>query len=140
MTVFESRVLELGPEAEELIAAGFLILFGPSAPPELRQVAVIHEPRHHRAPLEPGQHLWVGPNRYTITAVGSMANQNLQNLGHVVIKFNGRTEPELPGDVCVETWPTPAVRPGMWIRVERVASIPATTEGGREGAEHQPAP
>lgn len=118
MTVFESRVIDLGPEASELIAAGFMILFGPSAPPELRQVAVIHELQQLTAPIEPGQHLWVGQQRYTITAVGSLANQNLQTLGHLVIKFNGRTEPELPGDVCVETCPTPTVTPGTLIRVK----------------------
>lgn len=118
MTVFRTRVKEIGAEAPELIQGGFLILFGDQAPPELRQVSVIHEPEPLRGPLEPGHLLVIGSLTYRITAVGDLANRNLETLGHLVIKFNGLSHAELPGDVCVTTGPAPQLAPGTVIRVE----------------------
>ena len=50
--------------------------------------------------------------RYTVLAVGDVANTNLANLGHLVLKANGLDTPELPGDVCVEAKPFPVVAVG----------------------------
>ena len=44
--------------------------------------------------------------------------ENLANLGHLVLKFTGETEPEMPGDVCVQAKPLPAIETGMVIRIE----------------------
>jgi PTS system glucitol/sorbitol-specific IIA component len=45
-------------------------------------------------------------------AVGSVANDNLLNLGHLDLKANGLTEPEMPGDVNVEATVLPTVQIG----------------------------
>ena len=34
-----------------------------------------------------------------MTAVGSVATQNLAELGHVTLKFDGQRIPELPGSI-----------------------------------------
>ncbi len=61
---------------------------------------------------------FLGEEAFKIVAVGDVANSNLENLGHVILKFNGETEPELPGDVCLEARPLPKLAPGLVIRIE----------------------
>lgn len=130
MVVLRSRVTEVGQEAPALIAGGFLILFGPQAPPELRAVSVIHRVELLAGELAAGQELRVGGTSYRITAVGPLANRNLQALGHLVVKFNGRDEPELPGDVCVEAGPAPAPVPGTLIEVTAACGAAGRTGSG----------
>jgi PTS system glucitol/sorbitol-specific IIA component len=45
-------------------------------------------------------------------AVGSVASDNLLNLGHLDLKANGLNEPEMPGDVNVEATQLPSVQIG----------------------------
>jgi PTS system glucitol/sorbitol-specific IIA component len=49
--------------------------------------------------------------------VGDVANTNLGNLGHLIIKFNGLDEAKLPGDVCVEEKPVHPVKVGSVIKI-----------------------
>jgi glucitol/sorbitol PTS system EIIA component len=35
--------------------------------------------------MRPGDELWLGENRLTLTAVGERAHENLRKLGHVVV-------------------------------------------------------
>ncbi len=44
--------------------------------------------------------------RYAITAVGSVATQNLRELGHITVRFDGEAEAEFPGSIHV-SGPTP---------------------------------
>jgi len=89
----------------ELLAAGVLILFGMQAPPELREVAIVHEGPPPTAPIAPGDVITLGTARYLVTGVGPMANANFGELGHIVIKPNGATTTELPGEVSVAETP-----------------------------------
>ncbi len=40
--------------------------------------------------------------------MGPVVRDNLLNLGHLDLKADGRTEPKLPGDVCVRVGDHPA--------------------------------
>ncbi|PYB01951.1 PTS glucitol/sorbitol transporter subunit IIA, partial [Serratia marcescens] len=40
------------------------------------------------------------------TAVGSVATQNLRELGHITVRFDGEAEAEFPGSIHV-SGPTP---------------------------------
>ena len=95
-----------------------LVLFQVGAPEELAVFSVLHQPTVNKANIEAGDVLWLGTASYRILAVGEVANRNLESLGHLVVKFNGRKEPELPGDVCVEQKPLVALKVGDEIRIE----------------------
>lgn len=118
MGVFNTKVIGTGPLAGEFFQAGMVVLFSDQAPPELRELAVLHSPSDYTGEVRPGQYLWIGNQAFAITAVGDVVNRNLSDLGHAVIKFNGRTAPELPGDLCVEALPVPVIGPGAVIRIE----------------------
>jgi PTS system glucitol/sorbitol-specific IIA component len=101
--IYLTEVKEIGPEVAGFLEAGLLILFETGAPPELAEIAVLHDPTSRReAPPEPGDVLVVEDQEFRITAVGYKAWQNVQDLGHAVFKFDGAAEPELPGQIHLE--------------------------------------
>lgn len=49
--------------------------------------------------LRPGQMVKINNDCYRITAVGSVATDNLKQLGHITLNFDSATDAELPGTV-----------------------------------------
>ena len=98
--IYLTEVKEIGPEVAEFLEAGLLILFQAGAPPELAEIAVLHEPISRReAPPEPGDVLAIGPREFRITAIGPKAWQNIQDLGHPAFRFSGSEEAEQRGEI-----------------------------------------
>ncbi len=101
--IYLTEITELGPEVPEFLEMGLLILFQAGAPPELAEMSILHEPESLREePPVPGDILAIGDRELRITAVGEKAWKNVHELGHVVLKFNGLEETELPGEIYVE--------------------------------------
>ena len=68
--------------------------------------------------VEPGDTVIIDGNHFRVLAVGEVANTNLKNLGHLILKFNGKNAAQLPGDVNVEEKPVPAVEVGTQFSIE----------------------
>ena len=101
--IYATELREIGPEVADFLREGYLILFQMGVPAELAEMSVLHEMSHMRPePPEPGDVLAIGESRFRITAVGTKAWQNVQELGHAVFVFNGAGEPEMPGQICLE--------------------------------------
>jgi PTS system glucitol/sorbitol-specific IIA component len=102
--IYLTEVTEIGPEVAEFLESGLLILFQAGAPPELAEIAVLHEPISgpREDPPEAGDALVIGPREFRVTAIGSKAWQNIKDLGHAVFKFSGSLEAELPGEIHLE--------------------------------------
>lgn len=96
-----SVVKEIGVLVPTFKEDKILILFGPQAPKELREMAVIHEFEDllEEEPLKQGGTIQFGEERFTITALGDLANKNFRELGHVSIYFQEPMEEVLPGAV-----------------------------------------
>ena len=127
--IYATEVREIGPEVAEFLEEGYLILFQTGSPAELAEMAVLHEVDHMRPEQpEPGDVLSIGESRFRITAVGSKAWQNVEELGHAVFVFNGAPEPEMPGQICLEEAGMESLagslRPGA--RLEIKAGVEAT--------------
>ena len=114
---YEMHVVEIGPLVSEFVDAKILVFFKFGAPPELAEFSVLHEPSAFCVEVCPGDYIVIGNEQYQVTAVGEVANNNIRELGHLVMKCNGRTSAELPGDVCVEDKALPQIEVGMTIRV-----------------------
>lgn len=112
---YETKVVQIGPLAQEFMDAGILVFFGLDAPEELTDFAILHQPTTSlQMHVQPGDTLIVGNTAIQVLSVGGVANENLANLGHFVVKFNGFTEPEMPGDISVPIQNNlPAIEPGM---------------------------
>ena len=118
MIKFLATVTEIGPMVEEFINAGILVFFGDNAPPELVEFSIIHDGKKLKENVEPNDAIFIDDQDYKILAVGEIANTNLRNLGHLIMKFNGKTKVELPGDVCVESKPIPQIKVGTTIKIQ----------------------
>ena len=99
---YRSRVVAVGDLVSEFVAQDILVFFAAGAPEELAEFSILHEPLTEWARVEPGDQLRLGVEPYQVLAVGEVANDNFKSLGHLVVKANGRSEPEMLGDVCVE--------------------------------------
>jgi glucitol/sorbitol PTS system EIIA component len=114
---YKATVTEIGPLVGEFTEAGILVFFGDDAPPELREFSIIHDGKELIEDVVPGDAVIIDDSHYNVLAVGEVANKNLANLGHLIIKFNGKDQPELPGDVCVEEKPVHIVKIGSTFEI-----------------------
>jgi PTS system glucitol/sorbitol-specific IIA component len=110
--VYSTTVTAVGELVPDFADQGVLVFFGQDAPIELHEFSIIHKPDVvDRAP-QVGDTITLQETVYNVLAVGSVASDNLLNLGHLDLKANGLTEPEMPGDVNVEAVSLPKVNVG----------------------------
>ncbi len=121
MVVYSTTVTAVGELVSEFRDQGILVFFGEGAPVELHEFSVLHKVEvSQRAPLV-GDVIRIqtaeGADEFNVLAVGSVASDNLLNLGHLDLKANGLAEAELPGDVNVEARPLPMIKVGDKLEV-----------------------
>ncbi len=131
ITIYESVVTQVGPQVPAFIDHGILIFFADHAPAELHDIAVLHKVKIAADGPQPGDWIEFGGGPIEILAVGHVVRDNLLNLGHLDLKADGRTEPELPGDVCVEKRTVPLPGVGDIFRIVRDQSVQAAEEATR---------
>lgn len=112
MSVFETTVKGIGLEAELFKAEKMIILFGENAPASLADYCYNIEMNSSTAEIQPGMSLYFDAKCYLITAVGNVVGKNLDELGHITIKFDGSEAPELPGTLYVEDKELPLIAIG----------------------------
>jgi PTS system glucitol/sorbitol-specific IIA component len=110
--VYSSTVTAVGELVPDFAEQGVLVFFGENAPLELHEFSIIHTPDVLTRAPQVGDTITLANNEYNVLAVGSVASDNLLNLGHLDLKANGLTEPEMPGDVNVEATMLPIVQIG----------------------------
>jgi len=110
--VYSTTVTAVGELVPEFAEQGVLVFFGENAPIELHEFSIIHTPDVQTRAPQVGDTITLANNEYNVLAVGSVASDNLLNLGHLDLKANGLTEPEMPGDVNVEATLLPSVQIG----------------------------
>lgn len=99
--VLKSYFIEIGSEMNELIKGGIFIFFGENVPSSLKPYCIVHRVEIIH-PLEIGDIIQIGKDSAIITGMGELANKNLLELHHLVIKNNGLSKPQLPGDTNVK--------------------------------------
>ncbi|WP_318505033.1 PTS glucitol/sorbitol transporter subunit IIA [Bacillus sp. T3] len=115
----KSIVKEVGELVPTFKDDKIVILFGPQAPQGLREMAVIHEFQNVTdEPLKAGGTIQFDDESFTITAVGSLANQNLKELGHISIYFQEQMEDILPGAVFAAPNKFPEIKEGTVITIK----------------------
>ncbi|MDA9461442.1 PTS system, glucitol, sorbitol-specific IIA component [Enterococcus mundtii 3F] len=116
----KTKITEIGHIVEDFAEEFLLVLFGPEAPPELRDICVIHENvSKPENVLRKNGTLTIGQNKYRILEVGSEANANYESLGHISIYFRETENNEiLPGAILVEPKVFPTLGLGDEITIE----------------------
>lgn len=114
---YDTVVTAVGSMVPEFVEAGVLVFFAEGAPEELHDFSILHRPTVTTGGLAPGDEVRLDDTVFSVLAVGSVANENLVQLGHLDLKASGETEPALPGDVCVQKGPLPDIRPGSRLTI-----------------------
>ena len=110
--VYSTTVTAVGELVPDFADQGVLVFFGQDAPIELHEFSIIHTPDVETRAPQVGDTITLQETVYNVLAVGSVASDNLLNLGHLDLKANGLNEPEMPGDVNVEAVSLPKVNVG----------------------------
>ena len=118
MAVFETEITSIGVEAELFKEEKMMILFGKDAPATLTDYCYNIKINSVKGMIKVGQQLIVGDSSFKITAVGSVVQKNLEDLGHITIKFDGSASAELPGTLYVEEKRMPAIKIGTSVIIE----------------------
>ncbi|RCX12487.1 PTS system glucitol/sorbitol-specific IIA component [Vagococcus fluvialis] len=112
ITLYKTKVINIGNEAEMFREEGMIILFGENAPESLSDYCYNIKVEPVTGEIEAGMELSIGSEKYSVTAVGSVVRKNLSELGHITIKFDGSREAELPGTLYVEDKALPEITIG----------------------------
>jgi PTS system glucitol/sorbitol-specific IIA component len=118
-TLYQTTVIGIGDLVPAFIDEGILVFFGEGAPEELWDFCIMHKVESQDGQVRKGDIVEIDESKFEILAVGSVANDNLMNLGHLNLKANGNTEPDLPGDVCIAQVALPKISVGTKIKIYR---------------------
>ncbi|MGD8163040.1 PTS glucitol/sorbitol transporter subunit IIA [Pantoea sp. FN0307] len=117
-TVYESTFISVGPCANESLEDNFIITFGEGAPQDVAEYCFIHRTDlNDGGAFDAGSVLAIGEKEYPVTAVGNVARENLRDLGHITVRFDGARQAEFPGTVHVAGSAPASIEPGQKFRM-----------------------
>lgn len=99
MEIYRTQITKIGSEANNALQIGTMILFKQNLNTELEVYCFSHLPNTLKTLLKVGDILHLSDEQYPITAIGEVANQNLKELGHITLHFDGSLEASLPGNI-----------------------------------------
>lgn len=118
--IYQTTITRIGQSAMEALGEQMLITFREGAPADIEEFCFIHCHGELTGALQPGARCELGQHCYPVTAVGSVAEQNLRELGHITLRFDGLREAEFPGTVHVAGACTGRYRAGLYFDVCRL--------------------
>ncbi|MDY7221275.1 PTS glucitol/sorbitol transporter subunit IIA [Halalkalibacterium halodurans] len=114
--IYESVITGVGSEVQYFIEENMVVIFNDTVPDDLKSIGVIHKQTELQADVAVGDVLEVNGACFRILFVGDKVNDTLREIGHCTIAFNGETNAELPGTLCVEQKPLPDFVTGATIK------------------------
>lgn len=118
MSVYQTKINSFGPMAEMFQEENMIVLFGNDAPEDLAEFTYNIDVNPVNGKIEEGMTVQIGGESYQITAVGNVVEKNLNDLGHITIKFDGATEADLAGTLYVEAKEMPSIDVGTEIVIK----------------------
>ena len=97
-TIFHTTITQIGGCARDALLDNMLITFREGAPADIEEFCFIHRHGATAGELQVGGVMELAQQRYAITAVGSVATQNLRELGHITVRRIPRIDPRIRPD------------------------------------------
>lgn len=117
--IYRTTVNDAGPMAEAFVSEGMFVTFGANAPDALREFCYIVDINEMTAALATGQQFTVDGRAFPITAVGEVAQRNLEALGHITVNIDGDSEPKMAGAIHIRCdGPAPEITIGSVLTIE----------------------
>lgn len=116
--IYKTTVKDVGVEASAFESEKMIILFGDNAPDELIDFCYIIEINEVNGEITEDNVLKIGDTEYKITKVGSAVNKNLNDLGHITLKFDSSNEAEQSGTLYLEDKEIDKIQEGTTIVID----------------------
>lgn len=116
-TIFQTSVYELGDQVDAFYDEGMFVLFGENVPDTLKDFCHFIDVNQVDGKISRENILVIDEAEFKVTAVGEIAQSNLETLGHLTVVFSGASEAGLPGSICVEAKPMPKLKVGSKISI-----------------------
>lgn len=100
--IYKTEITSIGESASGFLEHEMFIIFKDNAPEDLKDYCFIHNENNLVQDIEKGDILFIGESQYKIISVGTMVNQNLNELGHITFKFNGDDMANIAGTLFLE--------------------------------------
>lgn len=114
--MIEAKISAIG-EAALAEEDNLVLFFGPTVTEGLRPYAVVQEiTQPEQITLRIGRQILFGGESYQIQAVGSLAEKNLKEIGHVTLVFGEVAQPELVNAIYLSPAKLPDFAVGQLIQ------------------------
>lgn len=117
--MYQTTIKSIGNDAKAFEAEKMMILFGDNAPSELADFCYIIDVVSVDEDITKEHILKLDNVPYRITSVGDAVRKNLNDLGHITLKFDGSTTAEQPGSLYLEDKEIADIKPGSTITIEK---------------------
>lgn len=116
--IYNTTITAIGELVSAFYEEKLMILFNENAPEELAAYCVLHEGNEVLDLIKQGDILVIANKEYTIVYVGDEVQKNLEELGHISLRFDGQKE-GLGGSLYLEDKALPTVKIGDVISIYR---------------------
>lgn len=96
MSHFKTTIVEIGAMAVEFESEKILILFGCDASAGLKDYCYNIQAKLLEQEIKAGDLIVFDGNEYEITTIGTTVNETCKQLYHMTIKFDGKSNLDLP--------------------------------------------
>lgn len=115
--MYQTTIKSIGKDAKAFEAEKMMILFGDNAPSELADFCYVIDLVSVDEDITAGDTLKLDDVSYQITSVGDAVRKNLNDLGHITLKFDGSTTAGQSGSLYLEEKEIVDVKPGSTITI-----------------------
>ncbi|WP_027587178.1 PTS glucitol/sorbitol transporter subunit IIA [Acidipropionibacterium thoenii] len=116
--IYRNTIRSVGSEASSFLTQKMLVTFGDQAPEGLRDFCYALPAATCTGTIKVGDTVLIDGRAFPITAVGEVAQRNLDSLGHVTLVFDGAPDPRLDGALHVAAGDLPSPQQGSTIVIE----------------------
>lgn len=116
--IYENNVISVGKLASRFKEDKIMLLFGKeSINRSIKEYSYLIDKVSAKETIRAGQKMLIGDKEYEITAVGDIAEKNLNEIQHITLKFDGSKTPEFPGTLYLEEKELPEISNGTKIKI-----------------------
>ena len=115
-TILETTVKKIGNSATDFLEENMIIFFQENAPDYLADFCYLIASGAGGKEIRVGDKLVLDDAEFPVTAIGDVALENFENLGHLSVRFDGATQAVQPGTMHVADAPIPEIHVGTRLR------------------------
>lgn len=109
MIIYKTKVCNIGNMVGEFGDDKLIILFGDNAPDLLKEFCYTIDISDINGKIEVGDTVHIKDNIFRITAIGSIAQKNLRDLGHITLVFDASKDAKLEGSIYLSKGEIPKI-------------------------------